>query len=148
MEEKLHYDVQLIFAIMSGRVSAALNKKLSRNFTAYNVALTPDQWMVLLHLWRQDGVSQQELCRVTSRDKPAITRLIDGREEQGLVQRWPSARDRRVNLVHLTDKARELEGKARFVGYKTLKEALRGLSQEELKTAQNVLRRVFSNSKD
>ena len=148
MEDKIHYDLQLILAILGGRVSAALSSKLSRNFQAYNVDLTPDAWTVLLYLWRQDGMTQQELCRATSRDKPAMTRLINAMERQGLVKRVCGETDRRENHIHLTQLARDIEGKARFVGYKTLKEALRGLSQEELKTAQNVLKRVFSNSKD
>ena len=62
MEDKIHYDLQLILAILGGRVSAALSSKLSRNFQAYNVDLTPDAWTVLLYLWRQDGMTQQELA--------------------------------------------------------------------------------------
>ena len=148
MEDKIHYDLQLILAILGGKVSAALNRKLSRNFQSYNVDLTPDAWTVLLHLWRHDGMTQQELCHVTSRDKPGMTRLINAMERKGLVRRVSGETDRRENHIHLTQLARDIEGKARFVGYKTLKEALRGLSTEELKTAQNVLKRVFSNSKD
>lgn len=148
MEDKIHYDLQLILAILGGKVSDALSRKLSRNFEAYDVDLTPDAWTVLLQLWRKDGMMQQELCHATSRDKPAMTRLINQMEQQGLVRRVVSKDDRRVNHICLTQLARDIEGKARFVGYKTLKEALRGLSTEELKTAQNVLKRVFINSKD
>ena len=148
MEDKIHYDLQLILAILNGKVSSALSRKLSRNFQSYNVDLTPDAWTVLLYLWRQDGMTQQELCRATSRDKPAMTRLINAMERQGLVRRVNGEADHRENHIHLTQLARDIEGKARFVGYKTLKEALRGLSTEEQKTAQTVLKRVFSNSKD
>lgn len=148
MEEKVHFDIHLIFAILNGKVSSALNRRFARNFQAYGIDITPEQWTVLLYLWRKDGVTQQELCNATFKDKPSMTRLIDNMERMNLVVRIGSKEDRRVNEIHLTRFGRELEGKAKFVGHKTLKEALRGLTTEELKTAQDVLRRVFNNSKD
>ena len=56
--------------------------------------------------------------------------------------------DRRINLIHLTKKGRDLEDKSRFVANKTLKEALQGLTLEELSVSQEVLRKVFMNTKD
>ena len=32
MIEQFNFDIQLIFAILNGKVSAAINRKLSRNF--------------------------------------------------------------------------------------------------------------------
>ena len=49
--------------------------------------------------------------------------------------------------IRLTGRGRQLEDKARFIADKTLKEALRGLSQEELNTCQETLRIIFNNSK-
>ena len=77
-----------------------------------------------------------------------MTRLIDNMERQHLVVRIADKRDRRTNLIHLTKTGRELEGKARFIANKTLKEALQGLTLEELKVSQDVLRKVFTNIKD
>ncbi|MBO5796050.1 MAG: MarR family transcriptional regulator, partial [Bacteroides sp.] len=34
MTETINFDMQLIFAIMNGKVSAAINRKLYRNFRA------------------------------------------------------------------------------------------------------------------
>ena len=47
-----------------------------------------------------------------------------------------------------TKTGRELEEKARFIANKTLKEALQGLTLEELKVSQDVLRKIFTNTKD
>ena len=135
MIEQFSFDIQLIFAILNGKVSAAINRKLSRNFRQNGVEITPEQWTVLLFLWEKD-------------DKPSMTRLIDNMERQHLVVRIADKRDRRTNLIHLTKTGRELEGKARFIANKTLKEALQGLTLEELKVSQDVLRKVFTNIKD
>ena len=138
MSEQFNFDIKLIFAILNGKVSAAINRKLYRNFRQYNVDITPEQWTVLLYLWEKDGVTQQELCNATFKDKPSMTRLIDNMERL----------NRRINLIHLTKTGRDLEEKSRFIANKTLKEALRGLSVEELSISQEVLRKVFLNTKD
>ena len=96
----------------------------------------------------KDGVTQQELCNATFKDKPSMTRLIDNMERLNLVVRISGKTDRRINLIHLTKTGRDLEEKSRFIANKTLKEALRGLSVEELSISQEVLRKVFLNTKD
>lgn len=147
MAEPFNFDISLIFAILNGKVSAAINRRLIRNFRENDLDITPEQWTVLLFLWEKDGVSQQELCNATFKDKPSMTRLIDNMERQNLVVRIASKSDRRTNLVYLTRQGRELEDRARNVANRTLKEALAGLSIEELRISQEVLRKVFSNAK-
>jgi len=96
----------------------------------------------------KDGITQQELCNATFKDKPSMTRLIDNMERQHLVVRISDKRDRRTNLIHLTKTGRELEGKAFVIANQTLKEGLEGVSMEDLKIAQEVLRKIFTNTKD
>lgn len=146
--EQFSFDIKLIFAILNGKVSAAINRKLYRNFREYNLDTTPEQWTVLLFLWEKEGVTQQELCHVTFKDKPSMTRLINNMEKQNLVKRTACDTDKRINLIYLTSYGRSLEDKSRYVANKTLKEALRGLTIEELRVSQDVLRKVFSNTKD
>lgn len=146
--EQFSFDIKLIFAILNGKASAAINRKLYRNFREYNLDITPEQWTVLLFLWEKEGVTQQELCHVTFKDKPSMTRLINNMEKQNLVKRTACDTDKRINLIYLTSYGRSLEDKSRYVANKTLKEALRGLTIEELRVSQDVLRKVFSNTKD
>ena len=148
MSETFRVDLQLVFAILNGKVSTAINRKLSRNFRQEGVEITPEQWTILLFLWEKDGVTQQELCNATFKDKPSMTRLIDNMERQHLVVRITNKKDRRNNLIHLTKTGRELENKAYKIANATLEQALQGLSLEELKIGQEVLRKVFTNTKD
>jgi DNA-binding MarR family transcriptional regulator len=148
MIEQFNFDIQLIFAILNGKVSAAINRKLSRNFRQNGIDITPEQWTVLLFLWEKDGVTQQELCNATYKDKPSMTRLIDNMERVHLVVRISDKKDRRTNLIHLTKTGRDLEDRALFIANKTLKESLRGLTLDDLKVSQEVLRKVFQNTKD
>ena len=43
MIEQFNFDIQLIFAILNGKVSAAINRKLSRNFRQNGLEITPEQ---------------------------------------------------------------------------------------------------------
>ena len=148
MIEQFRFDIHLIFAILNGKVSSAINRKLLRNFRANNIEVTPEQWTVLIFLWKKDGVTQQELCNATFKDKPSMTRLIDNMERQHLVVRISDKRDRRTNLVYLTKDGKELEERAFVIANQTLKEALQGISAEEISVAQEVLRKIFQNTKD
>lgn len=148
MTEEFNFDTRLIFAILNGKVSAAINQKLYNNFKQGNLNINPEQWTVLLSLWEKDGVTQQELCNETSKDKPSMTRLINNMEKMHLVVRIASKTDKRYNMIYLTKNGRELEEITRFIANRTLKEALNGLSTDELRISQNVLRKIFSNIKD
>ena len=141
-------NIEMVFALMSGKLSAAINRKLYRSFRKLSIDITPEQWTVLYYLWSRDGVTQQELCNVTFKDKPSMTRLIDNMERQHLVVRISDKKDRRTNLIHLTRTGKELEEKARIIANRTLKEALHGITVEELSVSQEVLRKIFFNTKD
>ena len=77
-----------------------------------------------------------------------MTRLIDNMERQHLVVRISDKKDRRTNLIHLTKDGKELEERARIIANQTLKEALQGIALEELSVSQEVLRKIFFNTKD
>ena len=76
-----------------------------------------------------------------------MTRLIDNMERQHLVVRISDKRDRRTNLIHLTKDGKELEEQARIIAGKTLREALNGVTVEELSIGQEVLKKIFFNTK-
>lgn len=148
MVEQFNFDIQLIFAILNGKVSAAINRKLYRNFRQNGLEISPEQWTVLLFLWKKDGVTQQELCNATFKDKPSMTRLIDNMERQHLVVRISDKNDRRTNLIYLTKTGKELETKAGEIVNLTLREALDGVSIHELEIGQEVLKKIFKNTQN
>ncbi len=146
MEPLVDIDVRLIFAVMNGKVSAAISRKLQHNFHVAGLDITPEQWNVLQRLSQHDGVSQQELCDAMYKDKPGMVRLINSMVFQNLVTRTANRFDRRKNIIRLTSKGIEMHEAAIKVALFTLKGALRGLSLSEIRTSQDVLRRVFENT--
>ena len=134
-------NIEMVFALMSGKLSAAINRKLYRSFRKLSIDITPEQWS-------RDGVTQQELCNVTFKDKPSMTRLIDNLEKQQLVVRSPGVKDRRINLIHLTDKGRELEVATKPLVTAIMRTALDGFSDREVEMAGRMLTKVFGNLKN
>ena len=136
-----------LYSFITGMASTAIGRRLQKNFRQEGVEITIEQWSVLYHLWKKNGMSQQELCNATFRDKPSITRLLDNLEKQQLVRRVPSPTDRRLNLIQLTEAAKQLQEKTMALASTTLNEALEGVSAEDIERAKRVLQQVYDNLK-
>ncbi|MGB4724414.1 MAG: MarR family transcriptional regulator, partial [Sediminibacterium sp.] len=130
-----------LYSVINGMASTAVARRLQKNFRLAGLEITIEQWSVLYHLWKQDALSQQELCNRTFRDKPSITRLIDNLEKQKLVKRMPSKEDRRINLVCLTDSAKLLQDKTIELANQTMDEALVGVHKNEIEIVKLVFQK-------
>ena len=139
-----------LYSVINGMASTAVARRLQKNFRQAGLEITIEQWSVLYHLWKEDGLSQQELGNRTFRDKASTTRLIDNLEKQELVTRVASKDDRRINLVYLTDTAKPLQQITYELANKTMNESLQNITKEEIEVVKNVLQRVYDNltSKD
>ncbi|HOI26357.1 MAG: MarR family transcriptional regulator [Paludibacteraceae bacterium] len=143
--EDFMLDYELVFAVISGKVSSAINRRMYRDLRTAGLDITPEQWSVLMFLWQQDGVTQREIADATYKDKPSITRLIDNLERQGLLYRKQDNVDRRTNKIFLTQAGQDLHKSARIATLGTMQTALEGLSKEEIEQAQYLLKKVFAN---
>lgn len=140
-----HFKRGELYSVINGMASTAVARRLQKNFRQAGLEITIEQWSVLYHLWKEDCLSQQELCNRTFRDKPSITRLIDNLEKQQLVKRMPSQTDRRINMVCLTDAARDLQNLTIDLANQTMGEALVGVRKEDIEVVKHVFQRVYDN---
>lgn len=146
--EQFDFDVTLIFAVLNGRVSAAINRRLVTDFKEEGIDISPEQLTVLSLLWKKDRVTQQELCNITFKDKPNMTRLIDSLEEKGLAKRTTDQNDKRNNLIVLTPEGKAIEEKAFLVANATMRKALVNVTPQELAIGQNLLKKIFNNMQE
>lgn len=140
-----HFRRGELYSVINGMASTAVARRLQKNFRTAGLDITIEQWSVLYHLWKEDGLSQQELCIRTFRDKPSITRLIDNLEKLSLVKRVASPIDRRINLVQLTDSALELQHITIDLANQTMSEALAGVEKHEIEMVKSVFQKVYDN---
>ncbi len=146
--EDIHIDLELIFAVISGKVSAAINRRMYKDFHQAGINITPEQWLVLSYLWHTDGITQQQLCDATFKEKSSITRLLDNLEKQNIVVRIPEKTDKRINLIYLTKKGKELQEIVKPVTLATMKKAIKGLTEEEVRTGEILFKKIFNNLKE
>ena len=140
-----HFKRGELYSVINGMASTAVARRLQKNFRNAGLEITIEQWSVLYHLWKEDGLSQQELCNRTFRDKPSITRLIDNLEKQHFVKRVASPTDRRINLVQLTDAAKDLQQITIDLANQTMAEALVGVDKKDIETVKSVFQKVYDN---
>jgi DNA-binding MarR family transcriptional regulator len=136
-----------LYSFVTGKASTAIARRLQKKFNNAGLNLTIEQWSVLYHLWKQEGMSQQELCNATFRDKPSITRLVDNLEKLDLVKRVASENDRRINRIYLTRQALKLQEQSMILAEETLNEALETVPVEKIDVCKEVLQIVYDNLK-
>src|SRR4051812_19102553 len=140
-----HFKRGELYSVINGMASTAVARRLQKNFRNAGLDISIEQWTVLYHLWKEDCLSQQELCNRTYRDKPSITRLIDKLEKQKLLKRSSHKNDKRINLVCLTDAGKALQDTTLELANVTMDEALLDVKKEDIEIVKNVLQQVYNN---
>ena len=101
-------DNQLCFALYSASLTMT---KVYKPWLTEN-GLTYPQYVTLLVLWEQDGLTVGELGEKLFLDSGTLTPLLKRMQAAGLVERARSAEDERVVRVSLTKKGRALQAAA------------------------------------
>lgn len=127
------------------RVYQASRNEMYKAFRAEGEDLTPEQWAVLIRLWERDGVAQSELSEATFRDAPTMSRIIDGMETRGLLERRPHETDGRVRVVRLTRHGKSLQKKLVPLVEAIVNRMVDGIDERALVTTRNALRAMYEN---
>jgi DNA-binding MarR family transcriptional regulator len=120
-----------------------LRKRFEQN--SRGLGLTRAQWQVLAHVNRHEGINQSALADILEIEPITLARIVDRLEASGFVERRQHARDRRLRLLHLTDKARPILDRMRAMGQATREEALAGLPAAERDCLIDTLLRMKGN---
>jgi len=107
--------------------------------------ITPEQWIVLVRLWERDGRPQTELGESTYRDRPTMSRILDGMERRGLVERKRDPDHGRIWRVHLTARGAALRAELVPRARELVARSLRGIPPRDLEITRSTLRRMFEN---
>ncbi|WP_111645575.1 MarR family winged helix-turn-helix transcriptional regulator [Paranoxybacillus vitaminiphilus] len=129
------------------QASRLMTNRLNQNFKDNGFYLTHEQWQILSRLYEKDGQTQNQLALLNEKDQPSVSRLIDNMIKSGLVKRVSHPQDRRVNLIYLTEKAKEIEEPLKMLACKTIQEASLGIEAEDLAKCLNILDKIRENLK-
>jgi MarR family transcriptional regulator, transcriptional regulator for hemolysin len=110
------------------------------------VGLTPALFALLNVIGAREGAIQQELGSAMGIDRSTMVALIDQLESAGLAKRRPSATDRRARQIEITPKGRRLLQRARRMVAQVENEVLAGLTAEERRELEALLRRALDSA--
>lgn len=99
----------LLFQLLE-KVRQNSRKEIQHKLDELAVPITPDHWLILEALQKNGKMNQASLCGLLNKDKGALSRIIDGIFQKGLVLRVPDKTDGRKSLVKLTPKGEEIIG--------------------------------------
>ena len=109
------------------------------------LGLAPAQFMVLLELWREDGVTQRQLVDALDVEQATMANTLNRMERDGLIRREAHEHDRRAQVIRLTPKARALEQEAKVIAHSVNERALARLSPEERLFFTRLMRDVVAS---
>ncbi|MGM0845089.1 MAG: MarR family winged helix-turn-helix transcriptional regulator [Bacillota bacterium] len=127
--------------------SRLMNSRLNQNFRFQEFSITYEQWQVLSRLYEEDGLTQNQLAAKIERDQAGISRLIDNMIKNELVERAPDDSDRRIKRILLTAKSKKIQGDLESLALKTISQATRNVSEEDLALSLKVLDQIRENLK-
>jgi len=142
-DEALKLDNQLCFAVYAcAREITKLYHPLLKE-----LGLTYTQYVTLLALWEQDGVTVKHLGGRLHLDSGTLTPLLKKLEQMGLVTRERDPQDERSVRIGLTEDGVRLKDKARDIPSKLVCQlGVTGKEAETLRlTMMDALRRVQSS---
>ncbi len=109
------------------------------------IGLTRPQMRVLIWVDRRPGISQAKLSELIGISAMAMTGLLDRMEAKNLVRREEDPTDRRAKCIYLTDGALALKPEMEKLATGFGEAANRGLTTEDIATAQRVLATIKTN---
>jgi DNA-binding MarR family transcriptional regulator len=104
--------------------------------------LTPPQLFALKTLEPDEPVPMRALATALHCDSSNVTGLVDGLAAQGLVERREAEHDRRMRMLVVTDRGKEV--RARLIEVMSeVPEGLASLSEDDQRTLRDVLQRAL-----
>ncbi len=114
-------------------------------FQKHGFNLTPEQLLVMDTLWDEGVLSQQKIADIIFKDKNSVTKLIDALEKKGLVNRISDKSDRRLNQIHITERAIIIKEEITKIALESTDGIIRDIPKEELLIFINVLNKMAKN---
>lgn len=125
---------------------ADLSKRLTfRAIANAGLEITPDQWLILYHLWDADGLSICQLAEKTKKDIANVSRIVDKLQKQDYIVKQKNRNDSRKVLVHVLPKGYSIRASVHRCCGSMLHHVFHDISADEQKLFINILRRMEKN---
>ena len=127
------------------RTAKRLKWSFQQTLQALDAELTADQWVLLDHICKVQGRSQQYLAQETAKDKPTVTRILDRLQDKKLVERRPMEDDRRSFGIYPTKRGEELVAELMPKVRQFRVAHFQGLEDGDVETLLRIMDRINQN---
>ncbi|MBP5390520.1 MAG: MarR family transcriptional regulator [Bacteroidales bacterium] len=114
-------------------------------FEEHGFNITPEQFLVMDALWDEGVLTQQQIADYLLKDKNSVVKLVDGLEDRKLVRRTSNPKDRRQNLIEVTDYALSIKDKVTKVAMDAVDKIVNGIPKEDMMAYIRVLSKMAEN---
>src|SRR6266702_5898045 len=125
-------------------VARLISRRFERRARQTGLPVTRQQARALLHIARNEGLSQAAVAMMLDIEPIALVRILDRLHEEGLVERRPHPTDRRVRTLWLTPLAWDVVDRVLALNAETREAACAGRGP----AAREVLLRTLGHMKD
>lgn len=133
------------YSFLLDRTARKVKQYAQQQFKLLGFNITVDQWIIIKHLHEKGEMKQYEMCELTAKDKPTLTRIIDLLCNKNYVSRTIHPEDRRSFIISLTEEGKE---KVKQMAPKIKKirlKAWEGLTEEDFDQFQRILNKIYKN---
>jgi DNA-binding MarR family transcriptional regulator len=123
-----------------------VERAFRKSIQQLNLNLPPESFGILMMVYYQHNLTQQNIAEMAQKDKSSVLRQIDALEGRGLVQRMAVVQDKRKNLIAITSSGKAVVGKI-IRKERALFEVLsNGIEQQEMDIFIKVLLQLKGNA--
>lgn len=119
-------------------------KYFSQQLLAYNI--TPSQYGVLSCLWQEKAKTPKGIGKLLYLEPSTISTILDKMQKNGLIERNIDTNNRRVILVSLTQKSRDLQYPIERIVVNMNNHILSEFTSEEKQNLSKILLKIINRS--
>ncbi len=141
----MNYNLEDIVNHRIAMLAILLKRQILRIIAKNGLDITPEQWVILYHLWDKDGMTISEVANISRKDIANATRIIDKLEKMGYVSKKRNENDSRSYLITALPKVEEIKNKVQNCWKESVEIATEGISQSEQQFLLTIIEKIESN---
>ena len=139
MEESLSF--------LMDKASRAIIYRLQNRFAKSGFDITVEQAVIMSHLWKENGSSQQKIANRLGKDKATVSGIITSLEKKDLIVRVPGETDKRQRRIFLTNTGKKMQTNLEPMIFENLDYAEQSIIPEHIEICKTVLRTIIKRLK-
>ncbi len=140
MQESIIFEDTVTYQL--AKVATAYRNAIERHLVA--VGLHSGQTLLLIELWREDGLRPIDLAQRLSIKAPTVTNILNGLDEMNLIRVKKDTKDKRASRVFLTAQGKTIRGEVEQRWVDMEAECVAGLPETDRFVFNSVLKRLLA----